>query len=141
MAYGILVPQPGIKPRSTVIKALSLYIYIYNFIYLFIFGYVGSSLLLGLFLVGVSGGYSLAMVLGLLIMVASLIVEHRLSNSGAGSLLLQGMWDLPRSGMKPISPALPGRYFTTEPEGKCPPLFFLNICLFIWLYCVCSCSM
>ena len=112
-------------------KALSLYIYIHTnlFIYLFIFGYVGSSLLLGLFLVGVSGGYSLAMVLGLLIMVASLIVEHRLSNSGTGSLLLRGMWDLPRSGMKPISPVLLGRYFTTEPAGKSPSPFFLKYLL------------
>ena len=86
-------------------------------------------MLLGLFLVGVSGVYSLAMVLGLLIMVASLIVEHRLSNSGTGSLLLRGMWDLPRSGMKPRSPVLLGRYFTTEPAGKCPSPFFLKYLL------------
>ena len=99
-------------------------------IYLFIFGYVGSLLLLGLFLVGVSGVYSLAMVLGLLIMVASLIVEHRLSNSGTGSLLLRGMWDLPGPGTEPVSPELAGRFLSTVPPGE--SLFFLlKLCSFI----------
>ena len=28
------------------------------------------------------------------------------------------MWDLPRAGMEPASPALIGRFFTTEPPGK-----------------------
>ena len=27
------------------------------------------------------------------------------------------MWDLPRPGIEPVSPALPGRFFTTEPPG------------------------
>ena len=27
-------------------------------------------------------------------------------------------WDLPRSGIKPVSPALAGRLLTTEPSGK-----------------------
>ena len=31
-----------------------------------------------------------------------------------GSLLLCGMWNLPRSGTEPMSPALAGRFFTTE---------------------------
>ena len=30
----------------------------------------------------------------------------------------QGMWDLPGSGIEPVSPALAGRFFTTEPPGK-----------------------
>ena len=47
------------------------------FIYLF-FGYARSSLLQGLFLVVASRGYSLAAVLELLIVVASLVAEHRL---------------------------------------------------------------
>ena len=33
------------------------------------------------------------------------------------------MWDLPGPGIKPVSPALAGRFFTTEPQGK--PLFYL----------------
>ena len=31
--------------------------------------------------------------------------------------MLQGMWDLP-TGIKPVTPALAGRFFTTEPSGK-----------------------
>ena len=66
---------------------------------------------------------------------ASLVVGHRLkgaqasvtgslgsraqaSSYGAGVLLFCGMWDLPRSGIKPLFPALAGRFFTTEPPGK-----------------------
>ena len=28
------------------------------------------------------------------------------------------MWDLPGSGMEPVSPSLTGRFFTSEPPGK-----------------------
>ena len=28
------------------------------------------------------------------------------------------MWDLPGSGIEPMSPALTGEFFTTEPPGK-----------------------
>ena len=31
-----------------------------------------------------------------------------------------GMWDLPRSGIKPVSPALVGKFLTTGPPGKSP---------------------
>ena len=33
------------------------------------------------------------------------------------------MWDLPRPGLEPVSPALAGRFSTTAPPGK-PPTFF-----------------
>ena len=43
------------------------------------------------------------------------------------------MWDLPRSGFKPMSLALAGGFFTTEPPGKPFPLFFKNkLCLSAW---------
>ena len=29
------------------------------------------------------------------------------------------MWDLPGPGFEPVSPALAGGFFTTEPPGKC----------------------
>jgi len=35
------------------------------------------------------------------------------------------MWDLPGSEIKPISPALAGGFFTTDPSGKPPNLYFL----------------
>ena len=34
------------------------------------------------------------------------------------ALLLPGMWDLPRPGIDPVSPALAGRFCTTEPAGR-----------------------
>ena len=43
---------------------------------------------------------------------------HRLSNCGSRAQLLRGMWDLPRPGLKPVSPALAGRLSTTAPPGK-----------------------
>ena len=47
--------------------------------------------------------------------------EHRLSGCGTWALPHHGMWGLPRSGMEPMSPALAGGFFTTEPQGKPQP--------------------
>ena len=87
-------------------------------------------------LVGESGGYSLVMMCGLLILVASLVAEHRfymargLSRCGSRALehrlyscgtraqLLRGLWDLPGPGIKRVFPALAGEFFTTEPARK-----------------------
>ena len=88
-------------------------------------------------------GYSLAVVCRLLILAASLAAEHglqcvwasalaarglqqcssravahRFNSCGARANLLLGMWDLPRSGIKPVAPALAGGFSTTEPPGK-----------------------
>ena len=61
---------------------------------------------------------------------ASVVVAHgisscgsralgrRLSSCGARAKLLRGMWDLPGSGLEPVSPALEGRFLTTVPPGK-----------------------
>ena len=40
--------------------------------------------------------------------------------------LLRGMWDLPRPGLEPVSPALAGRLSTTAPPGKPRRKFFSN---------------
>ena len=58
-----------------------------------------------------------------LTIAASLVAEHRLqtrrlSNCGSRAQLLYGMWDLPRPGLEPVSPALAGRFSTTAPRGK-----------------------
>ena len=100
-----------------------------------IFGCSGSSLLLGLFsLFAVSSGYSVVVVLWLLIVMASL-AEHSSRVHGRQQLWLLGsraqapslwhmglialsMWDLLRSGIEPVFPALAGRFFTTKPQGK-----------------------
>ena len=54
---------------------------------------------------------------------ASPVAEHRLqtrrlSNCGSWAQLLRGMWDPPRPGLEPVSPALAGRLSTTAPPGK-----------------------
>ena len=66
---------------------------------------------------------------GPLTTVASLVAEHRLqthrlSNCGPRAHLLHGMWDLPRPGPEPVSPALAGRLSTTAPPGKPGPSLF-----------------
>ena len=55
---------------------------------------------------------------GPLTIATSLVAEHRLSSCGSRAQLLRGMWDLPRPGLKPVSPALAGRFSTTAPPGK-----------------------
>ena len=58
-------------------------------------------------------------------LAASPAAEHRLqtrrlSNCGSRAPSLRGMWDLPRPGLEPVSPALAGRLSTTAPPGKPP---------------------
>ena len=75
----------------------------------------------------------LFVVFGFLVAVASLVVEHRLqahrlsnflalerwlSSCSVGVKLFGGKWNLPRSGIEPMSPHLPGRFLSTEPPGK-----------------------
>ena len=60
---------------------------------------------------------------GPLIVVASLVAEHRLqtrrlSSCGSRAQLLRGMWDPPRPGLEPVSPVLAGRFLTTALPGK-----------------------
>ena len=49
---------------------------------------------------------------------SSWALEHRLDTCGTRAWLLRGVWDLPGSRIKLASPALKGRFFTTEPPGK-----------------------
>ena len=59
---------------------------------------------------------------GLLTIAASLVAERRLSNCGSRAQLLRGMWDPPRPGLEPVSPALAGGLPTTAPPGKPNPV-------------------
>ena len=77
---------------------------------------------------------------GPLTIAASLVEEHRLqtrrlSNCGSRAQLLRGMWDLPRAGLKPVSPALAGRFSTTAPPGK-PQLVVFLIFSIIFLFSI-----
>ena len=74
---------------------------------------------------------------GPLTIAASLVAEHRLQMcrfSSCGSqaqLWLCSMWDLPRPGLEPVSPALAGRFSTTVPPGKPPqPAFNIHFNVF-----------
>ena len=60
---------------------------------------------------------------GPLTIAASLVAEHRLqmrrlSNCGSRAYSLRGIWDPPRPGLEPVSPALAGGFSTTAPPGK-----------------------
>ena len=66
---------------------------------------------------------------GPLTIVACLVAEHRLqtcrlSSCGSRAQSLRGMWDLPRPGLEPVSPALAGRFSTTAPPGKPQNIIF-----------------
>ena len=67
-----------------------------------------------------------------LTIAASLVAEHRLqtrrlSNCGSRAQLLRGMWDLPRPGLEPVSPALAGGFLTTAPLGKPPTQLIFKV--------------
>ena len=80
------------------------------------------------------GGHSSSRCVGLSLS-RPLVAEHRLQtrrlgNRGSRAELLRGMWDLPRPGLEPVSPALAGRFSTTAPPGKpCPIVFNVLISL------------
>ena len=76
----------------------------------------------GLSLVVASRGHSSSQCAGLSLS-RPLVAEHRLqtcrlSSCGSRAQLLRGIWDLPRPGLEPVSPALAGRFSTTAPPGK-----------------------
>ena len=117
-----------------------LYFYIYIYIYILIFIYLFFNLfmaVLGLRFCarafsscGKRGPLFIA-VHGPLTIAASLVAEHRLrtrrlSSCGSRAQLLRGMWDLPRPGLEPVSPALAGRFSTAAPPGK-PSFIFLYL--------------
>ena len=107
------------------------FLFIFIFIFIFIFLYIYFLAVLGLRFCarafsscGKREPLFIA-VRGPLTIVASLVAEHRLqtrrlSSCGSRAQLLRGMWDLPRPGLEPVSPALAGRLSTTAPPGKPP---------------------
>ena len=82
----------------------------------------------GLSPVAASGGHTSSRCAGLSLS-RPLVAEHRLqmhrlSSCGSRAQLLRGMWDPPRPGLEPVSPASAGRLSTTVPPGKPNPLYF-----------------
>ena len=127
-----LDPRPGLKPRSWAVKVWSSNHWIttefpkrdYSFFQiLFIFGGAGSLLLIGPF--SSYGGWELLFSCGTWVSHCggfSCCGAYTLGHSSSSSCvswaeLLRGMWDLSRSGIKPVSPTLAGRYFTLSHQG------------------------
>ena len=117
--------RPGTAPSHQLIEFY--FILLLNFIYFWLhwvfFAARGLSL--------VEWGLLFLAVRGLLIAVASLVAEHRLqtrrlSSCGPRAQPLRSMWDPPRPGLEPVSPALAGRFSTTAPPGK-PCRLFLTV--------------
>ena len=82
----------------------------------------------GLSLVAASGGYSLEVVCGLLIAVASLgprAGAGGFSSRGTQAELPCGMRHLPGPGIEHTSPALAGGFLTTGPPRKSSPVFLI----------------
>ena len=100
------------------------------FIYMYILPGLGLGCRVGFSVVAVSWGYSLVAVPGSLTLV-SLVAEHGLLGhmcfSSSSRAQAQQLWhmdlihprhaDLPIPGVKPVSPALVGSFFTIDPPG------------------------
>ena len=125
---------PGAQESFDSCPILNLFIYLFWLCWVFLAAG-------GLSLVVASGGYSSLRCVGfslrwLLLLrstgsssCGSRAVEHRLSSCGARAQLLRGMWDLPRPGLEPVSPALAGGLSTTAPPGKPYVQFYISSCL------------
>ena len=101
------------QPQLSVSSEMSdscVHVSLWKFIHSVIFDCTGSSLLQGFSLVVESGGSSLSQRSGFLpwwlLLSWSRALERRLRSWGAGAQMLCGMWDRPRPGMEPTSPAL-----------------------------------
>ena len=62
-------------------------------------------------------------------------LDRRLSSCDTQAWLLHGMWDLPGSGLQPVSPALAGGFLTTAPPGKTLKQLLFNANLFFFFFC------
>ena len=108
--------------RTFKIYSLNNFVYIYLYIYLFL-AVLGLRFCARAFSSCGERGPLFIAVRGPLTIAASLVAEHRLqtrrlSSCGSRAQSLHGMWDLPRPGLEPVSPALAGRFSTTAPPGK-----------------------
>ena len=148
---GLVTPRhvgSSLTKDQTHVPCIGRRILFFFFFNIYLFGCTGSYLLIyfyiyfwlcwvfvsvrGLSPVVASGGHSSSRCAGLFTIAASLVAEHRLqthrlSSCGSRAQLLRGMWDHPRPGLEPVSPALAGRFSTTAQPGK-PGRRILNHC-------------
>ena len=126
-------------------QGIYLFLKFYVFMYLFLVVLSLHCFSSQISLSAVSKGYSLVVVPELLTVVTSLVVEHTLGTRASVVVTwrlscLVGMWDPPRPGFEPMSPALAGRFLITGTTRNIPPrhllmcgprvsMFFSTICL------------
>ena len=123
-----LLSEPTGKPH--------IYIYIYTYIYIYIYTYIYIYNTYILFKIMYLFIYFWLHRVFVAVCMLCLIAEHNLSSHGMQALdcrliscgmwtlLPHVMWNLPRPGIEPVSPALAGRFLTTEPPGKSYKFFF-----------------
>ena len=132
----MLVYSPGLNPHNSFFFFLNISKHVYSHIVFLVFLKFYLFIYLAMAVLGLrfcarafsscsKQGPLLIAVHGPLTIAASLVAEHRLqtrrlSNCGSRAQLLCGMWDLPRPGPEPVSPAWAGRLSTTAPPGKPP---------------------
>ena len=121
--------------------------FLFIYLFIFIFGCAGSSVRARAFsscgkwgplFIAVRGPLFIA-VRGPLTIAAPPAAGHRLqtrrlSSCGSRAQPLRGMWDPPRPGLEPVSPALAGRLSTTAPPGKPSIPFLISIYFLSDLY-------
>ena len=113
------------------IQFIYLFIYLFIYFYLFIFGCAGSWLLHAGFLQLRERGLLFIAMHRLLIVVASLVVEHGVQSAGVSVVVahglsscgtwaqsLHGIWNLPGPEIEPVYPALAGGFLTIAPPRK-----------------------
>ena len=94
------------------------------------------------------GVWPLAVVAHSISSCGSKALESRFNSCGPWAYLLLGMWNLPRSGIKPVSRALAGAFLHKHHHGssilkllfklvfKTSPFLYFCVCLyFIYWYC------
>ena len=90
---------------------------------LFIFGCTGSSIACRGFSSWGERELLFVVVCGVLLLRRTGSGHEGFSSCDTGALLLQGMWNLPRPGIKPMSPALAGGFLPTAPLGTSHLMF------------------
>ena len=123
IVWSLIIARQQLEPDVTSFasKKVPLFIF-FKFIYLFL-AVLGLRFCARTFSSCGERGPLFIAVRGPLTVAASLVAEHRLqtrrlSSCGSRAQLLCGMWDLPRPGLEPVSPALAGGFSTAAPPGK-----------------------
>ena len=120
---------------SSILYLPFLYIWIYLFICFYFWLHWVFVAARGLSLVAASRGYSSLRCAGfslwwLLLLQSTGSRRTGFSSCGSQAQLLRGIWDLPGPGLKPMSPALAGRFLTTVPTGKPSKYIFHDFSMF-----------